>query len=160
MVLSSLMHVIEGVQFTPMSKYVKPHRAFEIFTSSLFIFRWFLLPLYQQPSIYTLLNIAPMFVVAGYYLAFFFIISHNFVGVQMYDQSKEKTTQSFLRKQAATSSNVGGALLCFMNGGLNYQIEHHLFPRIQHSHYPKIAPLVKVSPFGLQSVINWRNSPV
>jgi Fatty acid desaturase len=27
--------------------------------------------------------------------------------------------------------------------GLNYQIEHHLFPRIQHSHYPLIAPLVR-----------------
>ena len=30
-----------------------------------------------------------------------------------------------------------------MNGGLNYQIEHHLFPRIHHSHYPKIAPIVR-----------------
>ena len=42
-----------------------------------------------------------------------------------------------------TSSNVGGAFLCFLNGGLNYQIEHHLFPRIQHSHYPKIAPVIR-----------------
>lgn len=143
MIFSSLQHVIEGVQFTPMSKYLAPHRVFEVSTSTFFIFRWFLLPLYQQPSLYTLLNIAPMFVVGGYYLAFFFIISHNFVGVQMYDQSKEQTTQSFLRKQAATSSNVGGSWLCFINGGLNYQIEHHLFPRIQHSHYPKIAPAVR-----------------
>jgi fatty acid desaturase (delta-4 desaturase) len=30
-----------------------------------------------------------------------------------------------------------------MNGGLNYQIEHHLFPRIQHSHYPLISKVVK-----------------
>jgi linoleoyl-CoA desaturase len=28
-------------------------------------------------------------------------------------------------------------------GGLNYQIEHHLFPSICHVHYPKIAPIVK-----------------
>lgn len=27
-------------------------------------------------------------------------------------------------------------------GGLNYQIEHHLFPHICHIHYPKIAPIV------------------
>jgi len=26
---------------------------------------------------------------------------------------------------------------------LNYQIEHHLFPRVAHSHYPTIAPVVK-----------------
>jgi linoleoyl-CoA desaturase len=28
-------------------------------------------------------------------------------------------------------------------GGLNYQIEHHLFPQICHIHYPKIAPIVR-----------------
>ena len=28
-------------------------------------------------------------------------------------------------------------------GGLNYQVEHHLFPSICHVHYPKIAPIVE-----------------
>jgi linoleoyl-CoA desaturase len=28
-------------------------------------------------------------------------------------------------------------------GGLNFQIEHHLFPRICHVHYPAIAGLVE-----------------
>jgi linoleoyl-CoA desaturase len=28
-------------------------------------------------------------------------------------------------------------------GGLNYQIEHHLFPRVCHSNYPAISVLVK-----------------
>jgi linoleoyl-CoA desaturase len=28
-------------------------------------------------------------------------------------------------------------------GGLNYQVEHHLFPRIAHRHYPAIAPIVQ-----------------
>lgn len=42
-----------------------------------------------------------------------------------------------------SSSNVGGSLLCFLNGGLNYQIEHHIFPRVSHHHYPKIAPVVR-----------------
>ena len=45
--------------------------------------------------------------------------------------------------QIATSSNVGGSLLCHLNGGLNYQIEHHLFPRVNHCHYPLIAPVVR-----------------
>jgi fatty acid desaturase len=27
--------------------------------------------------------------------------------------------------------------------GLNYQIEHHLFPRISHEHYPTVAKVVK-----------------
>jgi linoleoyl-CoA desaturase len=28
-------------------------------------------------------------------------------------------------------------------GGLNFQIEHHLFPRISHIHYPALAPIVE-----------------
>ena len=31
------------------------------------------------------------------------------------------------------------AVLTWMLGGLNYQIEHHLFPRVPHTHYPRIA---------------------
>lgn len=36
-------------------------------------------------------------------------------------------------------------------GGLNFQVEHHLFPRICHVHYPAIAPIVKqtAEEFGL-----------
>ena len=35
------------------------------------------------------------------------------------------------------------AFLTWVLGGLNYQIEHHLFPRVQHTHYPRIAEIVK-----------------
>ena len=45
--------------------------------------------------------------------------------------------------QLIASSNVCGWKLSFLNGDLNYQIEHHLFPRIHHGHYPRIAPVVK-----------------
>jgi linoleoyl-CoA desaturase len=34
-------------------------------------------------------------------------------------------------------------LISWYVGGLNYQIEHHLFPRISHIHYPAIANIVK-----------------
>ena len=27
-------------------------------------------------------------------------------------------------------------------GGLNYQVEHHLFPRVSHIHYPAISKIV------------------
>ncbi len=37
-------------------------------------------------------------------------------------------------------------------GGLNYQIEHHLYPQICHLHYPEIAKIVKATcdEFGVQ----------
>jgi linoleoyl-CoA desaturase len=44
--------------------------------------------------------------------------------------------------QVETSSTVGGRALGFIHGGLNYQIEHHLFPRISHVHYHVLKPVV------------------
>jgi linoleoyl-CoA desaturase len=37
----------------------------------------------------------------------------------------------------------GNRFLSWLIGGLNFQIEHHLFPRISHIHYPALAPLVE-----------------
>ncbi len=37
----------------------------------------------------------------------------------------------------------GNRLLNWYVGGLNHQVEHHLFPKICHVHYPDIAPIVK-----------------
>ncbi len=37
----------------------------------------------------------------------------------------------------------GSRLLAWYLGGLNFQIEHHLFPRICHVHYPALAPIVR-----------------
>jgi linoleoyl-CoA desaturase len=34
-------------------------------------------------------------------------------------------------------------IVTWLIGGLNFQIEHHLFPNISHVHYPKIAGIVK-----------------
>ena len=160
-VYESLNNIIRGTHHAPMSKMIKSNRVFDASASLFFGFRWLVFPLIQQPTVYaaamTLLNILPMFVVGGYYLAFFFIISHNFLGVHMFDKASEKSTKSFLWKQVASSSNVGGSWLCFVNGGLNYQIEHHLFPRIQHTHYPKIAPIVRE--FCLARNIPYRHFP-
>lgn len=45
-------------------------------------------------------------------------------------------------------------LLSWLVGGLNYQIEHHLFPRICHIHYPALAPVVEATcrEFGIRYV--------
>jgi linoleoyl-CoA desaturase len=34
-------------------------------------------------------------------------------------------------------------VLTWLLGGLNFQIEHHLFPRVPHTHYPAIARIVR-----------------
>jgi linoleoyl-CoA desaturase len=43
-------------------------------------------------------------------------------------------------------------VLSWFLGGLNFQIEHHLFPRICHIHYPKVSRIVERTcrEFGIQ----------
>jgi linoleoyl-CoA desaturase len=45
-----------------------------------------------------------------------------------------KTTANF-----ATNNKV----INWFTGGLNFQVEHHLFPRISHIHYPAISKIIK-----------------
>ena len=47
--------------------------------------------------------------------------------------------------QVKTTSNFSpnNKIISWFAGGLNYQIEHHLFPRISHIHYPALSRLVQ-----------------
>lgn len=56
------------------------------------------------------------------------MMEHNWAVHQLY------TTADFGRKSKLTS---------FFTGGLNFQIEHHLFPLICHVHYPAVSEIVK-----------------
>ncbi|SER94931.1 Fatty acid desaturase [Pedococcus cremeus] len=50
----------------------------------------------------------------------------------------------FLRRQVLMSRNIrGGAVTDFMMGGLNYQIEHHLFPSMPRPNLRRAQPLVR-----------------
>ena len=47
--------------------------------------------------------------------------------------------------QVETTANFAtkNKLLSWLVGGLNFQIEHHLFPKISHIHYPAISKIIK-----------------
>jgi fatty acid desaturase len=50
----------------------------------------------------------------------------------------------FLRRQVLTSRNVAGSrLVDWLLGGLNYQIEHHLFPTMPRPNLRRAQPLVR-----------------
>lgn len=44
--------------------------------------------------------------------------------------------------------------MCALYGGINYQIEHHLFPTLSHVHYSAIQPVVRktCAEFGIPYV--------
>lgn len=49
------------------------------------------------------------------------------------------------KHQVATTANFAmkNKIVSWYVGGLNFQIEHHLYPRISHIHYPKISKIVR-----------------
>jgi linoleoyl-CoA desaturase len=49
--------------------------------------------------------------------------------------------------QLETTANFSrdSRVITWLVGGLNFQVEHHLFPRICHVHYPAIAPIVEAT---------------
>ena len=53
--------------------------------------------------------------------------------------------QSWAEHQLATTADFSprNPILTWYLGGLNYQVEHHLFPRISHVHYKRLAPVVR-----------------
>jgi len=59
------------------------------------------------------------------------------------DETKHIET-AWAEHQIRTTSNfaMGNKVISWFVGGLNYQIEHHLFPRVSHVHYPAISSIV------------------
>ncbi|MFF6910799.1 acyl-CoA desaturase [Streptomyces sp. NPDC012389] len=76
----------------------------------------------------------------GLHLGMAFAPNHK--GMEMPDPDGERW--GHLRRQVLTSRNVRGAMLTdWFLGGLNYQIEHHLFPSMPRAHLRLAQPLVK-----------------
>lgn len=75
----------------------------------------------------------------GLYLGCSFAPNHK--GMPMPDPADEL---DFLRRQVLTSRNVnGGRLTTTLLGGLNYQIEHHLFPSMPSRNLRHCQPIVR-----------------
>ncbi len=56
----------------------------------------------------------------------------------------DRTKLDFLRKQVLTSRNIrGGRWVDFLLGGLNHQIEHHLFPAMPRANLRRAQPLIR-----------------
>ncbi|WP_406166014.1 acyl-CoA desaturase [Streptomyces sp. NBC_00996] len=76
----------------------------------------------------------------GLHLGMAFAPNHK--GMEMPDPDGE--CWGHLRRQVLTSRNVRGAVLTdWFLGGLNYQIEHHLFPSMPRPHLRLAQPLVR-----------------
>jgi linoleoyl-CoA desaturase len=58
---------------------------------------------------------------------------------------EKKIDQEWAVHQMNTTANFAtkNKIISWFTGGLNFQVEHHLFPKVSHIHYPAISKLVK-----------------
>ncbi len=73
----------------------------------------------------------------GLYMASIFAPNHK--GMPLVSPG----STDFLRQQAVTSRNVRGPFVDYLYGGLNYQIEHHLFPTMPRNNLSRAQPHVR-----------------
>ena len=86
--------------------------------------------------------------VMGITLSFVFQLAHVVENTEFeyipLDTTKHLET-AWAEHQIKTTSNfsMDNKWISWFVGGLNYQIEHHLFPKVSHVHYPAISKIVQ-----------------
>ena len=87
-----------------------------------------------------------MHFIAGVVLTLVFQLAHTVEGTQHpLPNEKGVIENDWAIHQMETTVDFAqnSKLISWYVGGLNFQVEHHLFPKICHVHYPKIAPIIK-----------------
>lgn len=86
-------------------------------------------------------------VVAGFVLSIVFQLAHTVEDTEfpVPDVVTHKLEDEWAIHQLKTTANFAtkSRFISWFVGGLNFQIEHHLFPKISHIHYPQISRIVK-----------------
>jgi linoleoyl-CoA desaturase len=127
-----------------------------IITKVVYISYIFLIPLFFTSLSWweILIGIGIMHYIAGFLLAIIFQPAHVIEGTEFpLPDETNMLENNWAVHQLLTTTNFGNRSRWFSwyVGGLNFQIEHHLFPNICHVHYRKIASIVQETAheFGL-----------
>ena len=122
-----------------------------VILSKVLYFAYIVLPYFLVPEmsfVNWLIGYVAMHFVAGFTLAVVFQLAH------VTDESEFPVPNeagdldsNFIEHQLRTTMNFAtkSKVISYFVGGLNFQVEHHLFPAISHIHYPKISKIVEAT---------------
>ena len=119
-----------------------------ILSKVVFVLYLFLIPYWvlSVPFWHILLGFVVMQFVGGLILAVIFQLAHiqNETGFPKPDTNNTVHADWAVHQLITTADFApNNKLLFWYSGGLNFQVEHHLFPKISHIHYPAIAKIVQ-----------------
>ena len=93
------------------------------------------------------IGFASMHIVMGFTLAIVFQLAHVVESTEFEFAGDDaiKIEDEWAVYQVKTTANFApkNKIISWFVGGLNYQVEHHLFPKVSHVHYPALRKIVK-----------------
>jgi len=107
------------------------------------------LPVYMVGLGSWLISFLIFSLVAGFVLSIVFQLAHTVehTAFPVANSETGKMEDEWAIHQIKTTANFAtkNKIITWLVGGLNFQIEHHLFPKISHIHYPAIRKIIKKS---------------
>ncbi len=140
-------YFLKRIGSTPIGKMNLHHHIsfwlFKIFHVIVFI----LLPVYMVGFLPWLSGFLIYALVSGFVLSIIFQLAHTVEDTSFPDIDKKTNSlgDEWALHQLKTTANFAtrNKFLSWWVGGLNFQIEHHLFPKVSHIHYPAISKIIK-----------------
>ena len=126
----------------------KEHLIFWI-SKLLYMFFYIALPIMLVGFVPFLIGFALMHLTLGITLALVFQLAHVVEATHFVDAHNKdlviKNEWAVHQVETTADFATGSKIISWLTGGLNFQVEHHLFPKISHVHYPVIHKFVKES---------------
>jgi linoleoyl-CoA desaturase len=116
-------------------------------TKLVYVFVYLVLPMMMVGVGPAILGYLVASLVCGVVLALVFQLAHvvEDANFPMPDETTHKMDETWVIHQFATTADFStrSKIMTWLTGGLNFQLEHHLFPKISHIHYPSLHKLIK-----------------
>lgn len=123
---------------------VKEHSIFW-FTKITYVLMYIVVPIIFVGWASWLIGFLIITFVCGLAISIVFQLAHVVECTAFHEPNEGPGTQEWAIHQINSTADFGTSskTLHWLLGGLNFQIEHHLFPRVSHIHYPALSRLVK-----------------
>ena len=112
-----------------------------------YAFMMIALPIYMLGFTAWLVGFLVMVLFAGFVLSIVFQLAHTVeetaFPVAAFDSNRIENEWAIHQIETTANFATKNKLISWLVGGLNFQIEHHLFPKISHIHYPAISEIIK-----------------
>lgn len=112
----------------------------------LFLAMFLVVPMLTVGVLDTLIGFGVFMFVTGLVISVVFQLAHVVEETEfMAAPENGKMEDEWTVHQLKTTANFAtrNRIVTWFMGGLNFQVEHHLFPKVSHIHYPKINKIVK-----------------